>query len=191
MSMSLPGDADGASTRSRMDNRLREIVRAEGAFIWRILRRLGLSPSDADDASQQVFMTVATKLSELQGGRERAFLYGVAVKVAANARRARRRRPEAQGADLADFAQSGPNPEEDLEQREELRELDRLLGQLPDELRRILILADIEGLTGVEIAALENLPPGTVASRLRRARELLTARARLVGIRCADLWEGR
>jgi RNA polymerase sigma-70 factor (ECF subfamily) len=48
--------------------------------------------------------------------------------------------------------------------------LDELLGELPAELRRVLVLAEIEQLTAKQIGELEGVPPGTAASRLRRAR---------------------
>ena len=50
--------------------------------------------------------------------------------------------------------------------------LDELLERLPDELRRVLVLAEIEQLEVPEIAALEQIPVGPAASRLRRAREV-------------------
>ena len=50
--------------------------------------------------------------------------------------------------------------------------LDELLEQLPDELRRVLVLAEIEECTVPEIAELEGIAVGTAASRLRRARGL-------------------
>ena len=70
------------------------IVRAEIGFVWRVLRRLGLSEADADDATQQVFVVAARRKEELQPGKERSFLYGAAQRVAANRRRSQRRSRE-------------------------------------------------------------------------------------------------
>jgi DNA-directed RNA polymerase specialized sigma24 family protein len=53
--------------------------------------------------------------------------------------------------------------------------LDELLAALPDPLRRVLVLAEIEQLEVAEIAALERIPTGTAASRLRRARSQFSA----------------
>jgi RNA polymerase sigma-70 factor (ECF subfamily) len=50
--------------------------------------------------------------------------------------------------------------------------LDELLAELPEELARVLALAEIEQVEVPEIAALEKIPVGTAASRLRRARAL-------------------
>ena len=51
-----------------------------------------------------------------------------------------------------------------------------LLDGLTDELRTVFVLSEIEGESMAGIAALLGLPPGTVASRLRRAREKFEAR---------------
>lgn len=151
--------------------RLRAVVEAHFDFIWRLLRRLGLRPADADDAAQQVFMIATQKLHAIAPGSERSFLYGAAVRVAANARRAAQRRLE-QGADaLEQHAAPGLHPEQRQALDEAWTLLDELLERLPDELRRVLVLAEIEQLEVAEIAALEGIPVGTAASRLRRARE--------------------
>src|SRR5262245_14241147 len=76
------------------DARIDAAVDAHFDFIWRLLRRLGLRPSDADDAAQQVFMIATQKLHSIAPGSERSFLYGAAVRVAANARRAEQRKRE-------------------------------------------------------------------------------------------------
>jgi RNA polymerase sigma-70 factor (ECF subfamily) len=53
--------------------------------------------------------------------------------------------------------------------------LDSILGELPLESRVVLVLHEMEDHTMAEIAKLLQLSPGTVASRLRRARELFDA----------------
>lgn len=154
---------------SSLDN-FDELVHRHLDFVWRALRRLGLSASDADDASQQVFMIAARQLLDIPPGKERAFLYGTARRIAANARRDRRRRREAPG-ELADELEAlGTQPDERVELERAAALLDALLEDLPDELRRVLVLAEIEEATVPAIAELEAIPVGTAASRLRRAR---------------------
>jgi RNA polymerase sigma-70 factor (ECF subfamily) len=140
-------------------------------FVWRLLRRFGAAPSDADDLAQQVFMIAARKWHELPRGKERAFLYGTARRVAANARRDQRRRPEVSDAALAATRAPGLSPDEGAELSRAALLLDELLGRLPEELRRVLVLAELEEATVPAIAELEGIPEGTAASRLRRARE--------------------
>lgn len=164
---------DGARSRADGDEsaRLRAAVDEHFDFIWRLLRRLGLHPADADDAAQQVFMIATQKLHAIAEGSERSFLYGTAVRVAANARRAAARRRE----DAAEGIEQHAAPSMSLDTRRTLDEawalLDELLDRLPDELRRVLVLAEIEQIEVAQIAALEAIPEGTAASRLRRARE--------------------
>jgi RNA polymerase sigma-70 factor (ECF subfamily) len=140
-------------------------------FVWRLLRRVGLSRPDADDAAQQVFLVASRRLPELQAGRERSFLYGTAVRIAANLRRGLRRRRESPEEAAPEQLDATEQPDELLERRRARAFLDELLEQLPAELRRVLVLAEIEQLTLASIAELEQIPPGTAASRLRRARE--------------------
>lgn len=172
-----PARAPGPSALESGSDRITRIVRSHGEFIWRVLRRLGLSSENAEDASQQVFMIVARKLHRLPHDTERVFLYGTAVRVAANLRRGMRRRRENGDAELELLPSGTASPDLLLEEQERLAKLDALLAELPDELRRAFILSEIEGLTGKEVAELEGIPAGTVASRLRRARELVFARA--------------
>jgi RNA polymerase sigma-70 factor, ECF subfamily len=145
------------------------LVRAEIDFVWRQLRRLGLSPADADDATQQVFLVASRRREELVPGKERSFLYGTAVRVAANVRRSLQRRREVDEPG-SEAALDAPLPDEVLERRRARALLDELLAQLPDELARVLVLTEVEQLTMAAIAELEGIPAGTVASRLRRAR---------------------
>lgn len=147
-----------------------ELVHRHLDFVWRALRRLGLSASDADDASQQVFMIAARQLAQIPPGSERAFLYGTARRIAANARRDRRRRREAPGELADELTAFGALPDERVELERAAALLDDLLDGLPEELRRVLVLAEVEEATVPAIAELEAIPVGTAASRLRRAR---------------------
>jgi RNA polymerase sigma-70 factor (ECF subfamily) len=149
-----------------------QVVRAESDRIWRLLRRLGVAASDADDATQQVFLVLARRWHELDRQRVRRFLYGTALRIAANARRSLRRRREL----LDDAALDGPSRDATQDDTAETRRaralLDELLAELPDELRRVFVLAEIEELTTLAISELEAIPHGTASSRLRRARAL-------------------
>jgi len=151
------------------------LLNAHFAFIWRVFRRFGLESADADDATQRVFMIASTKLEHIEAGRERAFLYGIAVRVRSHALRAHRRRREV----LVDVIEAspapGPAPDVQIELAEARLLLDELLGKLPDKLRRVLVLAEIEGLDVAAIAECEGVPVGTAASRLRLGRERFRA----------------
>ena len=152
------------------------LVQEHFDFIWRLTRRLGLSPEDADDVAQQVFMTATQKLTEITPGHERTYLYGVALRVTANLKRKAHRRREDTGTELGSVHDGGPRPDEAAELVLARQLLDELLASLPEELRRVFVLANIEQFEQAEIAELEGIPQGTVASRLRRARALFAER---------------
>jgi RNA polymerase sigma-70 factor, ECF subfamily len=143
-------------------------------FAWRSLRRLGVDPSGVDDAVQQLFIVVADKLDEIDPRRERSFVFGTAVRIAADHRRHARfvaARHSLQGAEALPTLQ--PSAEDLLDEKRRREMLDRLLEGLPMELRTVLVLVHGEGMTMAEVADLLEIPPGTVASRLRRARAAL------------------
>jgi RNA polymerase sigma-70 factor, ECF subfamily len=151
---------------------LRALFEEHYAFVWRLLRRLGVPPAQLDDAAQEVFWVTARRLTDLRPGREKPFLYGVALRIASSD--ARRRRSAPAGADaeeLKNLADPKPSPEECLAERQFRAVLDLALDRLPRELRTVFVLAELEGLEVQEIARLEGLPVGTASSRLRRARE--------------------
>ena len=71
---------------------------------------------------------------------------------------------------------TAPDPESGSVRRDKKRILERLLSVLPDEYREVLVLREIEEMDYREIAAVINVPIGTVMSRLARARAALRAR---------------
>jgi len=71
---------------------LRALVEQHVAFVYRSLRRLGVEEMSLDDATQQVWIVATRRLADIRPASERAFLFGIAVRVAADFRRAARRR---------------------------------------------------------------------------------------------------
>jgi RNA polymerase sigma-70 factor (ECF subfamily) len=160
--------------------RLRALFDAHYDAIWRMLRRLGLDPSSADDGAQQVFIVASRRLSDIEAGKERSFLYASAARIASRARsRARVVRSREDRFDTDRPAGPGDDPTSadvlvDRKRRREL--LDSILAEMDEELRVVLVLAEIEDLSKRDIAACLGIPEGTAASRLRRAREDFNAR---------------
>jgi RNA polymerase sigma-70 factor (ECF subfamily) len=155
---------------------LAQLLREHHAAVWRTLRRVGVGIDRVDDAVQEVFIVASRKLDQIRPGCERAYLLHSAVRIAANYRRAERARREV-AADEVLEEQRDPTPEADqLVYRKRLREvLDEVLDGWPNEIRTVFVLFEIEGLNVPEIAELTETKSGTVASRLRRARELFLA----------------
>ena len=161
----------GDATRA-IEIRVRRVVEEQYDFVWRSLRRLGVPESSADDAAQQVFCVFAKRTAAVLPEKEKTFLFGVVIRVAQNARRSRARRPEVYDDDaIASLTAAEPGPDQLVDDRRARVLLDALLADLPMDLRTVFVLYELEELTMAEIATTLELPNGTVASRLRRARE--------------------
>ena len=163
---------DSADPMGAADKRrLTSIVQEQFDFIWRSLRRLGVPVSEVDDCAQQVFWVASRKLASIAIGSERAFLFATALRVASDARRSRGRRREVPEDDADPPFDDAPRPDEIAEQRRARAVLDEVLAAMPMELRAVFVLFELEEMSTAEIATLLEIPTGTVASRLRRARE--------------------
>jgi RNA polymerase sigma-70 factor (ECF subfamily) len=168
----VAGAAPRVATEGSVDRaRLRTIVAEHFDFTWRSLRRLGVAPGDVDDAAQQVFIVMSRRLADVPEGRERAFLFSTAVRVASEARRTYRRRHEAD-AEIPDTPDGAPSVEDLVDQRRARVLLNELLEEMPMELRTVFILFELEQMSRTEVARILGLPPGTVASRLSKARAI-------------------
>ena len=150
--------------------RLRLMIDEHIDAMARVLRRLGVPESEVDDGVQQVFMTASRRPDDIGVHAEKAFLYRTALHVAMHARRTlARRREDAQG-DIS-ITDVGPSAEEMLDRKRAAMLLEQILESMPEELRVIFVLFEVEQFSVAEIASLIDLPEGTTASRLRRARE--------------------
>jgi RNA polymerase sigma-70 factor (ECF subfamily) len=165
-------DPDGADTHTREKDRLAALLRVHFDMVWRAVRRFGVPEGAAEDATQEVFIVAAAKLTGIQGGKERPFLYAVAARVAANFRRSSIHIHENLGEEpLVEATSPLPDAEMLLDQKRRRELLDYVLGTLTQNLRTTFVLFELEGLSVPEIAEVLQIPNGTVASRLRRARE--------------------
>jgi RNA polymerase sigma-70 factor (ECF subfamily) len=171
---------EGGQSQPAHSARLSELVHEHLDFVWRSLRRFGVREADVDDATQRVFLVANEKLERIEDGREKAFLIGTAARVAAHVRRAYKRRDAAEGRFSAAPPPSVPDPEELTQRREDRDLLDRVLDRMPEELRAVFVLFELEELSVDEIARLLTLPRGTAATRLRRSREVFHESAKAV-----------
>lgn len=173
MSTASPAPArDSTRPPEPAKQRLTRVLAEQFDFVWRLLRRLGVEPGRTDDEAQRVFLIADKKLGLVAPDAERSFLIGVVLRVAVNARRSQQRqREDCQGELLDRFLDPAPTQEEllDMKRRREL--LDRLLDELSFEQRTVFVLGELEGMSREEISRHLELPLGTVASRLRLARQ--------------------
>lgn len=161
-----------APAMPKSEERLKYMVEAYFDFIWRTLRGLGVPHGNVDDAAQQVFLVASQKLASISPGAEKSFLFSTARGIAANARRsAMRSREQLDEGMMMSHVDPAPDPEQALSDQESRRILERVLESMDDDTRTVFVLFELEGLTTNAIATLVGVPSGTVASRLRRARE--------------------
>lgn len=151
-----------------------------GAFVWRVLRRLGVPDIDADDACQEVFLTVHRRLHAFEGrSSPRTWLYGICVRVASDYRKRAKTRRERCAPNLPDQAVE-PSQLGQVALNEARALLDRILEELDDEKRAAFVLYEIEELSLKEVAVALGCPLQTAFSRLQAARrDVEAALARL------------
>lgn len=153
---------------------VRDIFEAHGDLVWRALARSGVRDADLRDATQEVFMVVARRIDEREGTSAlTTWLYGIAVRVAANYRRkAHRRREELTDAppEHAPFEGEHHAPEDALVRARAREQIATILEAIPEDQRLVFVLFELDEVACPEIAARLELPLGTVYSRLRAAR---------------------
>jgi RNA polymerase sigma-70 factor, ECF subfamily len=151
------------------------IFREYAPFVWRALRRLGVSERDAEDVLQEVFLVVHRKLSSFQARSSlRTWVYGICVFKALDHRRLARVQREVMDCGVPDRA-GDPTQEHSVELGRARAKLDALLEQLDDAKRTVFVLFEWEGLSMQEIAELMGTPVQTAYSRLYAARREVLA----------------
>ena len=135
------------------------------------------NPHDAEDAVQEACLRAFRALGRFQGTDGRAWLLRIVRNVCYSRIRDSRREPGAESFDddLHGMVED-PAAAKALEWGQVRSELLReALDRLPDEYREVIVLHELEGLAYREIAAVSEIPIGTVMSRLARARARLQA----------------
>lgn len=154
---------------------IRAVVERDYAFVWRFLRHLGVPENQVDDAAQTVIARVLGREAVVRTGVERAYLMKTALHVSYEYRRGKQRAASRTAEiDIDCVSHDAPAPDEALVLRRQRALLDAALDQLPGDLRAAFTLFELEDLSFTEIAEVLDVPRGTVASRIRRARELFT-----------------
>lgn len=151
--------------------RLATMVAEHFEVIWRTMARIRVPSADLADCVQQVFVVASRRLASIAIGSERSFLIGTAIRVARDARRTLDRRREVPEDETVEPPSLDPQPDELADQRRLRALLDEVLAAMPEELREVFVLFELEEMSTPEIATLLEIPTGTAASRLRRARE--------------------
>lgn len=157
---------DASAQRELVETRTRQVYR------WAVL--LGVRPREAEDVAQEVLVTALRRIARCRSQAvATSWLYQITRRIVANQRRLAwfRRVLLTQEPERAAFGHvNARGMEEELDLR-------RFLDRLPRKLVEVLMLMEVEGFTRDEVAEMLQLPAGTVASRLRLAREAFRAAA--------------
>jgi RNA polymerase sigma-70 factor (ECF subfamily) len=147
-------------------------------FVWRMVLRLGVPSTAAEDVMQEVFLVVYRRLPEFEERTSvRAWLSAIVIRVVRGHRRTVRRKDRAHD--------RGPSPVDPdclvdgrarsaldlVEQDEAVRELYAVLACMNERRREVLVLSELEDLSAPEIAKALDVNVNTVSFRLRTARK--------------------
>jgi RNA polymerase sigma-70 factor (ECF subfamily) len=157
------------------------IVETEFDYVYRTLRRLGASPSDAEDLTQEVFLVMWRRRRDWDPERSlRPWLWGVAYRVSRDHyRRVNRERPSG----LLDVADDQLRGEERIAAARARSMVLEAIASLPEKQRAVLVLHELDGVPVREVATRLELPLFTAYTRLRTARKSFARAVRRLQLR--------
>jgi RNA polymerase sigma-70 factor (ECF subfamily) len=143
--------------------------------VWRLARRLTGNDEEALDATQEIFLRVWRGLAGFRGDAKLStWVFQIAWNYLRGLRRRLGRLPapvdDPEGELVARAPDPAPGPERRALSSDLLERVAAAVDQLPEHYRVVLWLRDAEDLSYQDIAAVLDLPVGTVRSRLARAR---------------------
>lgn len=149
---------------------LAEVYETHFDFVWRSARRLGVASLHVDDVVQEVFLVVHRRLAEFEGRSSlKTWLFGITRRIVRDHRRSARRKP-AEPLGAIEPADLGPAADVRMTRDEEARLLHAMLDELDEDKREVFVLAELEQMSGPEIADALDVNLNTVYARLRAAR---------------------
>ncbi len=130
--------------------------------------------ADAQDATQETFLTVLRRAGSFRGDSQLStWMYRVTVNTCNDLARKRARRPQTPVADVGELAGAAVVADDEIAGRELALHVQHALSQLDDLSRTLIILISIEGQGYAEVSEALDLPVGTIKSRVHRARARL------------------
>jgi RNA polymerase sigma-70 factor (ECF subfamily) len=150
-----------------------ELVKRHQARAYAIAYRLLGRREDAQEVAQEAFARAYFRLAEFRGTAQfRTWLYRILVNLATDF--LRRRKPEVpENEAIPHLVDTRGNPGENLHRQELRQGIEAAIKALPADLRTVILLREMEGLSYREIARVIRRPVGTVMSRLFHARRRL------------------
>lgn len=176
-SVALDSSATSTSAPRPQAPRPETLYETHFTFVWRNLRRMGVSDDSLEDAAQDVFLTVFQRWETYDPNRARVetWLFGILLRVASYYRRTLRRRlarivPWSKEGTRESIIAGGEVPAELVAKRQAAQLLDRLLDGISPDKRALLVLVDVEQCSVPEAAQILNINLNTAYWRLRQAR---------------------
>ena len=157
---------------------VRECMNAYGNLVWALARRMSTSASEAEDATQEIFVEIWKSAARYDAtmGSEAVFITTIARRRLIDRLRASKRRPKMELFDEELTALPDTEPDSGA-LAVEVSIVTRALATLGESQREILLMGIVDGLTHSEIATATGKPLGTVKTQIRRGlnkiRELL------------------
>jgi RNA polymerase sigma-70 factor, ECF subfamily len=149
-----------------------ELVRRHMRRAFSIAYGLLRHREDAEDVVQEAFVRTLEQIDRIDPGRPfHPWFHRVVVNLAISYHRARAVRATSPIGE--EMASASPAPDQRVEQRELRERLLHALDSLPETQRTIVLLADVENMNSTEIAAVVEMPPGTVRYHLHLGRRAL------------------
>lgn len=169
------GDSETAAVPLTPTPTFEDVFRENAPFVWRCLRRLGISDADVDDLCQETFLVIHRKIAGYDPcrGTLRSWIYGICVRKASDHRKLARNRLEQTMDQVPELPIDAPQHGA-LERVQALSKLDRALSSIDEDKRNVFVLYEIEGLTLEEISQALGTPLQTIYSRLAGARKAIT-----------------
>ena len=170
-STQLPAVSAVAAENKLAAEEFSAVYRVDFPFVVNSLRRLGIHQDDLEDLTHEVFMTALRRRDSYDSQRPiRAWLFGIAFRLAADFKRLVRHSRELPLERSAEVPDSGMSPDEAAVSNQDRQLVLAALARIELSRRGVFIMHDIEGIAVPEIAQALDIPVGTAYSRLRRAR---------------------
>jgi RNA polymerase sigma-70 factor (ECF subfamily) len=149
-----------------------DVYREYFPFVWRSAKRLGGPEAALDDIVQEVFVIVHRRLGDFAGRSAlRTWLFGITLRVVRDHRRSAARKSPESSVEPDSLLASGFNPDEALEKAEAVRLFYSVLNELEDRRREVFVMAELEQMAMMDIAAILDINVNTAYARLRVARQ--------------------
>ena len=162
--MAAPAERIPAPVVDRV--RLERLFNAHHVSVWRALRRRGLPVEAAEEATQETFLLAAERLDDTASTTAGPPPTTTALRIS-HSLGLKTVRWQLDG----DMDQRLSVDRDVADKRADMQLCDLVLSKVDADLVEVFVLYELEGLTSPEIAELLQIPLGSVASRLRRARE--------------------